>query len=605
MRASRSVLAVAFVAGALITTVALPTATAEPSAERRVSHGASTDKEQHGRTPSRLPGQQRAEQQRPSSPAETTRLLAAESEDAPPGSTWAGTASIASANTTFTEADGDLWPSCWAKNDSIYAAWGDGAGFDLDSGFVDVGVARIDGDDPAALTGSNLATADEIVKRWAPSGTTRKPTGMVCVGDTLYLAVQDLAGNFNKAEQATIVKSTDGGKTWTYDHDKPMFDDHQFTTVWFADFGRGGAWDPTKYVYAYGIDGNWRNSTTDEVPDPQDLYLARVPKTKIQQRSAWQFFAGFRRDQVTPTWEKSIKDRVPVLHDGRRDIPRSFIDADWQNSSIISQGGVTYDKPLNRYLYTSWSEWEHHFYESPTPWGPWKRLLDHNYTVYDTAPQQYAGYAATVPSKFLSDDGLTVMVQSNRCCSLPNAHVAYNFSMRPLALDLHAGGIANPSPDGSNLATDPSTVAVSDSSRQGSLAELNDGDVSGSVDDFDGEAKSASWWGYTWPQDHVINQVTLTTGTPADDGGWFITRPTAEYRRDGEWHTIPIPQQTITPAFEPGKDFGDHATYTITFDPVTADGIRIVAAPGGDHTYSSMSELEPTWTPGPEPVEGP
>ena len=593
--------AAALLAATLAAALTVPAATADPSIRsgQSTSHGASTDKEGHGRTPERGADQHRPTLQRPSSPQQVSQRMAGDDQSAPPGSTWSGTADIASANTTFTRADGDLWPSCWARNNAIYAAWGDGAGFDLDSEFVDVGVARINGNNPAKLTGKNLATADQIVKRWADTGTTRKPTGMVCVGNTLYLAVQDLAGNFNKAEQATIVKSTDGGKTWTYDHRKPMFDDHQFTTLWFADFGRGGSWNPTKYVYAYGIDGNWRNSTTDEVPDPQDVYLARVPKTKVQQRPAWQFFSGLRRDKVTPTWSKSIKDRESVLHDGRRDIPRSFIDADWQNSSIISQGGVTYDKPLNRYIYTSWSEWEHHFYESPTPWGPWKRLLDHNYTVYDTAPQQYAGYAATIPSKFLSDDGRQLMVQSNRCCSLPNAHVAYNFSMRPMALRLHEGGIANPSPDGSNLAIGPGTVAVSDSTRQGTLTALNDGKTSDSVDDFDGEAKAASWWGYIWPQDRVINQVTFTTGVPAKDGGWFTTTPTVEYRRDGSWHTIPIPNQQISPQFQPGRKNGKHATYSITIDPVTADGIRTVGAPGGDHTYSSMSELEATWTPGP------
>ena len=596
MHSRRMPIVASVLAGLLATALAVPGAQADPGpAGEDTSYGASTDKEDHGRTPSRHPGQDRPEVQRPTSSKEVGQMMA-DDNAGPPGSTWVGTASIASANTTFTEADGDLWPSCWARNDSIYSAWGDGAGFDLDSGFVDVGVAQIDGDDPAALTGQNLATGDAIVKRWLPEGTTRKPTGMVCVGNALYLAVQDLAGDFNQAEAATIVKSVDGGKTWTYDESAPMFDDHQFTTVWFADFGRGGRWNPTKYVYAYGIDGNWRNSTTDVVPDPQDVYLARVPKQKIQDRKAWQFFAGFRRDQVTPTWSKSMKDRESILHDERRDIPRSFVDADWQNSSVISQGGVTYDKPLNRYIYTSWSEWEHHFYESPTPWGPWKRLLDHNYTVYDTAPQQYAGYAATIPSKFISDDGLELMVQSNRCCSLPNAHVAYNFSMRPLTLTLHDDSIANPAPDGSNLALSVDTVAVSESTRQGTLAALNDGATTGSVDDFDGAAKAASWWGYRWPSQRVFNQVRLTTGVPKDDGGWFITRPMVQYHRNGAWHSIPQPQQTITPEFQPGKESGLNASYTVSFDPVTADGVRIIAAPGGDHTYASMAELEVSWT---------
>ncbi|TCC39536.1 hypothetical protein [Kribbella sindirgiensis] len=47
---------------------------------------------------------------------------------------------------------------------------------------------------------------------------------MVCVGDTMYLAVQDLA----------------------------MFSDHVFTTIWFADLRRGGSLAPDGSVHAYG-----------------------------------------------------------------------------------------------------------------------------------------------------------------------------------------------------------------------------------------------------------------------------------------------------------------------------------------------------------------
>jgi hypothetical protein len=139
----------------------------------------------------------------------------------------------------------------------------------------------------------------------------------------------------------------------------------------------------------------------------------------------------------------------------------------------------------------------------------------------------------------------------------------------------------------------PQRATSSDRLRCWAQLALNDGDASGSVDDFDGAAKAASWWGYVWPSYRVFNQVELTTGVPEVDGGWFITKPVAEYRRDGEWHRIPV--QTISPAFELGRAAGKHATYTIEFDPVTADGVRIIAAPGGDHSYSSLAELEVSW----------
>ncbi|HEY6738992.1 MAG TPA: DUF4185 domain-containing protein, partial [Actinopolymorphaceae bacterium] len=284
-------------------------------------------------------------------------------------STWIGTAEVESKERYGSAADGDLWPTCWADDGHLYSAWGDGKGFDLEGRFYDIGVARISGD-ADALQGENLALGDDVAKLWHGTGYTRKPTGMVCVGSTLYLAVQDLSTTFDDAPVATIVKSTDGGMTWQSDGDEPMFSDHVFTTIWFADFGRGGEWAPDGYVYAYGLDGNWRDSYRNTVEDPVDVYLARVPEDRVADRSAWAFFAGMKSNGKGPTWSKKIKDRRPVLHDDRRVYQEMFDPALRNDLTVLSQGHVLYNEPLARYIYSSWSEYTHHFYESPTPWGP-------------------------------------------------------------------------------------------------------------------------------------------------------------------------------------------------------------------------------------------
>ncbi|MBO0810873.1 MAG: DUF4185 domain-containing protein [Microlunatus sp.] len=504
---------------------------------------------------------------------------------APPPSTWAGTLDVAPRNTVRTRSDGDLWPSCWAQDDALYTAWGDGHGFDPSGPFVDLGTARISGgiDD---LTGTNGALSDAVAPLWNPGAATRKPTGMLCVGNTIYLAVQDLSTTFSSAPAATIMKSTDGGRTWTGDRSKPMFDNLIFTTIWFADFGRGGEWNTSRYAYAYGLDGNWRNSPPpfNDVPDPMDLFLARVPKAKIQDRKAWEFFAGTKN--AAPTWTSKITDKQPVLTDTRRDYPKTFSGADWTASSVLGQGGVSYDAPLHRYLYVGWSEYVQHVYESPNPWGPWSLIADKDYTSFDNRAVQYSGYGTSLPSKFLSADGRTLMLQSNRCCG---GTVGYQFGLRPIRLAVHDPGVSNPEPDGRDLATDPTTVPISKSVRQGGLAALTNGDVSDSVDDYDGEVKSDSWWGFTWPQDRKLNQVTFTTGTPAADGGWYVDTPKVQVRIDGQW--TDIDGQVYSTPFKPGSAAGDHATYTIHFPTTTGDGVRIIGTPGGDHTYSSMSEL--------------
>ena len=63
-----------------------------------------------------------------------------------------------------TSSDGDLWPTCWSDDGSLYAANGVGKAFGT-VGF-DAGVSRIDGD-PSNLTGQTLAGGDAIGQVWS------------------------------------------------------------------------------------------------------------------------------------------------------------------------------------------------------------------------------------------------------------------------------------------------------------------------------------------------------------------------------------------------------------------------------------------------------
>jgi hypothetical protein len=363
----------------------------------------------------------------------------------------AGSSAVVESNEFFADAavaesieaiaggDGDLWANCWADDDNVYAAYGDGRGFGGD--FADIGVAVITGEpgtaETSTLAGENLAAGDEVGQVWVGDQFTRKPTGMVCVGGDLYLAVQDLRLDFNEAPAATIAKSTDKGRTWTWDESAPMFDDHVFTTVFFLDYGKDGEHAPDGFVYAYGLDGNWRDSFDDSVPDPVDVYLARVPTTSIQDRSAWQFFTGAEGDN--PQWSDDIDERVAVLHDDRLLYPSSADDdattVGVRNLSVISQGGVVYDQGLDRYLYTSWTELTFEFYESPTPWGPFELFLSKDFGPYPWTLDSHGGYGTTIPSKFISADGRSMWLQSNVCPCAPAEMSVYDFALRPMTVE--------------------------------------------------------------------------------------------------------------------------------------------------------------------------
>jgi hypothetical protein len=335
-------------------------------------------------------------------------------------------ASVADAPTAIGISDGDLWPNCWSGDGALYAANGDGAGFG--SITSDIVMNRIDGSPASGLTGEGLATGDELGQVWtAEEGYTRKPTGMLCIGDSLYRAVQDLAPDFNAAPNATIARSDDHGKTWSWKTDAPMFADGAFTTIWFADYGKDAERRPEKeYVYAYGLDGNWRDSFTDTVPDPTELFLARVPVKSVQDAAAWEFYAGPSSSSGTgdPTWTADITKKKPVLVDDRR----------VHDLSVLSQGGVTYLPKHDRYVYTSWTEYTFEFYEAPQPWGQWKTFLSEDFGEYPWQEDRIGGYGTTIPSKFIAEDEKTMWVQSNVCPCAPAGVSSYWFGLREMTL---------------------------------------------------------------------------------------------------------------------------------------------------------------------------
>ncbi|MEU6090030.1 hypothetical protein ABZ865_25105 [Streptomyces sp. NPDC047085] len=485
---------------------------------------------------------------------------------------------------------GDLWPSCWSNDDNVYAAYGDGLGFG--DTWNDVGVARISGD-PGNLTGTQRAAGDRIGRIWGdPQQYYRKPTGMACVNGDLYLAVQDLKqGTLDNAPSATIVKSTDKGATWTSDTTTPMFSDQKFTTVMFLDYGKDNANSPDGYVYAYGLDYNWRD-TFDPDPDPADLYLARVPATSVQNRSTWQFYAG--ASAGTPQWTSNIDQRVSVLHDDHRIYQNVGTAGRARDLSVISQGGVVYDKPLNRYIYTSWTEYTYEFYEAPTPWGPWKHFTPKDFGGYPWTHAKHGGYATTIPSKYISADGKSMWLQSNVCpCGggYPAGDFwAYTFSLRRMSLTPSVPTTPGNTPDAArNLAREPGTVPIERATHFGT-AIYNDGNKNQNEDDWNDERKPTSWWGYTWPRTYRLNEVAYTTGTMFGDGGWFSSAPRIQVRQNGVW--TDVTGQRVTPTLPTSSAAGTNRTYVFDFDATTGDGVRVIGGSGGTQTFTSIAELE-------------
>ncbi|MBF8186130.1 DUF4185 domain-containing protein [Nonomuraea sp. K274] len=500
----------------------------------------------------------------------------------PPDSTFLSTIRIEERSTVKSPSGGDLWPSCWSDDDNLYSAHGDGRGFAAPPS-TDIGVNRITGTpEQDNLAGALVAKGDEVGQIWSGADYNRKPTGMACVGGDLYLAVQDLKKRtFDSAPAATIARSTDHGKTWTWDTTEAMFGGSVFTTIMFLDFGKAYADAADGYVYAYGLDGNWRQQS--------DVYLGRVPKDRIQDRSAWEFYTGGQGSRAT--WSAEIGDKAPVIHDEERTYPKVHGTGP-SDKLLIAQGGVVYNKPLKRYFYTTWNAFQWTVYDAPTPWGPWTKIRAKDFGV-QWNQAKHGGYAPTIPSKFISADGRTMWVQSNICgpCgAVPNT--VYNFNLRKMQVtpwtpstpaNRHKSG-------GDNLALGPGTTPYERVTRSGRTSIYNDGDLTAYEDDWNDEDKTTSWWGYTWPRVRHVNEVRYTTGAMLPDGGWFANDLRVQVRRNGRWSDVR--GQRVSPAYPHDQTAGPNKTYTFRFDPALADGVRVIGAPGGAHTFTSVAEVE-------------
>jgi hypothetical protein len=282
----------------------------------------------------------------------------------------------------------DNWPLTWADDDHQYTAYGDGWGFEP---FVPkklgLGFARVEGDLPG-FQGINLrAPTGEQSGDGAKS---KKASGILCVGGVLYLWTRN-AGN------AQLAWSKDHGTTWDWAGWKFT---SSFGCPTFLNFGKDYAGARDDFVYIYSPDAGSAYTPADR------MVLARVPKGKIRERDAYEFFTGLDSHNH-PLWSKEIADRGAVFtHQGR-----------------CYRSGITHNAGLQRYLWvqilpgTGGTKADTRFeggfaiYDAPEPGGPWTTV---SFTEkWDVGP----GESASFPTKWMSKDGKTVpMVFSGDDC---------------------------------------------------------------------------------------------------------------------------------------------------------------------------------------------
>ncbi|MGQ0636584.1 MAG: hypothetical protein ACT4QC_18375 [Planctomycetaceae bacterium] len=289
----------------------------------------------------------------------------------------------------------DNWPLTWADDGELYGAYGDGNGFEP---FVErklsLGMARISGG-PDDFQGVNVRSSDIEQIGHGPAG--KKAGGLLMVDGTLYLWARNAANS-------QLARSANHGANWTWA-------DWKLTTGFgcptFLNFGRNYAGARDDFVYVYSADSESAYEAADR------MVLARAPKTRIMERSAYEFFNEID-SQGNPRWTRDITRRGAVfIHPAR-----------------CYRTQITYNPALKRYLWCQVFPESRHpegprfqggfgIYDAPEPWGPWTTVCFTN--DWDVGPGETCGF----PAKWISDDGRTLhlVFSGDDCFSVRRARL--------------------------------------------------------------------------------------------------------------------------------------------------------------------------------------
>ena len=238
---------------------------------------------------------------------------------------------------------------------------------------LSLGFARVVGP-PEDFTGINIRSATGERKGDGARG--QKASGMLMVGGVLYMWVRN-AGN------SQLAWSSDHARTWTW---CGWRFETSFGCPTFLNFGKDYAGARDGYVYIYSPDGDSAYRAADR------MVLARVPKGRITERGAYEFFKGLGEGGI-PLWTEDIAERRAVFsHPGG-----------------CYRSSVSYDAGLKRYLWCQTlpggdARFRGGFgiYDAPEPWGPWT-------TAYFTEEWDVGpGETCSFPTKWMSADGRTV-----------------------------------------------------------------------------------------------------------------------------------------------------------------------------------------------------
>lgn len=306
---------------------------------------------------------------------------------------------------------GDTWAPAWAEDGNLYSPSNDTHGMHMAAN-SNVAFNRLSGADPVPLDGITVnAMADYgHLSQQGPDGCTWKSSGCLYIDGALYLVVArhkygEYSGDHFRrqtAVNASIIRSTDLGRTWTrsakQNMEQPQFPGRHFATPYFIQYGLHTvtADNADRYIYAVSNDGFWDNG--------DQMILGRVPRAKLAALNGadWEYYTG-GDGMHRSAWTANAADAKPIL----------------QSPGKFGMTGAVYVPVRRRYLMVAWhypagggkmkgaateTIWD--FYESPRPWGPWTTIGSKRYS-----PEGF--YCPQICPKFLTPQQAYIWTAGN------------------------------------------------------------------------------------------------------------------------------------------------------------------------------------------------
>jgi hypothetical protein len=320
---------------------------------------------------------------------------------------------------------GDNWHMTWAADDLQYAGLCDGAGWPNQVGYTgkvyNARIFTIRGDPPQPQF-TILPGYPDLYSEEPPYVNRYYGFGILAYDGHIYQFLSTPYHIFSPAQPrfvgAKLIYSVDSGKSWRNQDGTTLrweaweersrenmlfFNEpgEAFSLITVLQMGQNYAYNQDGYVYLYSPNGN-REGTMNQ------LVLARVPKDRLLERDAYEFYAN-RQSDGSARWVKNIAERGILM---------SF-PSGWVNQYVHPYAwhpSVVYYAPLGLYLMANWGMgcaadgmWFGKpsylgFWTAPQPWGPWTQV--HEETAWMPASDPAArAYQPQIAPRWIAPDG--------------------------------------------------------------------------------------------------------------------------------------------------------------------------------------------------------